>query len=205
MQRPESRVCARILYTAQRPTCWSSNQDVNTMDEKPPHSSTSNAQPLTYDAFWAEDAKPLTARVDARLCVVVPERFALGPLLRCIERSMGSFNKEHLQEFLATAVEAWMERYQDGTTPASPLREEEVRSLVPAPRDDEQATKVWIGMDERISPEAFGRVLATRFRANGVGRALAFREAILEALIVARNGEDRRPAPISSEDHETTQ
>ena len=139
-----------------------------------------------YATFWGDDAKVAAVAVRPRGLITVPERFVRGPLLNIVQRKVGAGNRDAIKTFCEDALLAWYEKYRERRARAPPERLDELLALIPTPAPGESLTRIEINLDAKIKDEAFGRVLASRFRANGEGRSLAIREAILEALLAAK-------------------
>jgi hypothetical protein len=140
----------------------------------------------SYEEFWGEEARLVQVKVDPRCTISLPDRFLRGPLARIVTRKLGSDDAAAIQTFCHDAVLAWYERYRERKARATPERHAELLALVPTPQRGEPMGRIAINLEDAIKPEAFGRVLAVRFRATGQGRSMAMREAILEALLEAR-------------------
>jgi hypothetical protein len=156
------------------------------MSETKPEQPDPPAPAPAYDAFWGQDAKVAHVRVAPRCMVTVPARFVRGPLLNIVQRKHGSATPDDVAAFCKDALLAWYEKYRERRTRASPERLAELRTLIPTPAETDEITRIEVNLEGTVKDDAFGRVLGLRFRANAEGRSLALREAILEALLVAR-------------------
>lgn len=142
-----------------------------------------------YAAFWGDDAKVAVVAVRPRALIAVPDRFLRGPLLNIVQRKLGAATREAVTTFCEDALVAWHEKYRERRARAPPDRLRELFALIPKPTGDEPLTRIEVNLDGRIKDESFGRVLGYRFKSSNEGRSLALREAILEALQAAREGQ----------------
>ncbi len=141
---------------------------------------------VKFEDFWGEDARLIQVKVDAKCMLALPDRFLRGPLARIAARKQGNDSLLAIQAFCREAGIAWYERYRERKGRATPERRDEILALVPTPHVGEPMGRVFVDLSKDIRAEAFGRVLATRFRPSPQGRSMAMREAILEALLEAR-------------------
>ena len=142
----------------------------------------------SYDDFWGDDARPSPVKVEAQCTIALPDRFVRGPMDRACTRKASNDVAPTPQKFCQDALLAWYERYRERKARASRERRAEILELVPTPAQDEPMSRIHVDVKGAIKAEAFGRVLATRFRPTPQGRSMAMREAILEAMVEARSG-----------------
>lgn len=158
---------------------------------------TGSKDEVSFEDVWGDAAQMTLPEVGLLFRINVQDRFYLGPFRRAVEAQGGSFTKQAIDSFCDQALGSYYERYKGRKTPMDAARREFVKTAVPAPGHGEHSNGLRASLVGKAREDTLARVLQARDRASREGKALVFREALLEAVQAAlRSGTGQGGPPV---------